>query len=58
MEFEAITMKITVRKIGRSLYVLIPTQIVKELKVTEGDEATVLVNYDERVFAYSLQEDT
>ena len=55
MPLKEFTRKITIRKTGRSLYALIPSDIANELKIRENETATILIDYEQRTIAYKLE---
>lgn len=55
LQLEAYARKVKIRKIGRSLYALIPSEIIKELKIEAGEEATIMLDYEQRILAYDFK---
>lgn len=54
MQLREYAKKIDVRRVGRSLYALIPSEVAKELHIKEGETATVLLDYEQRIIAYKF----
>lgn len=54
MQLKTYAKKIKIRKVGRSLYALIPSEIIKELNIEEGEEATIMLDYERRIVAYDF----
>ena len=57
MHLKEYTLKITIRKKGRSLYALIPSDIANELKIREEETATILLDYEQRIIAFKFEKD-
>lgn len=51
-ELKEVPLKGKVRKISRAYYLLIPSNIVKELDVKDSDEPIILLNRKDRVLAF------
>jgi len=54
LQLKAYAKRVKIRRIGRSLYALIPSEVMKELKIEEGEEATIMLDYEQRIVAYDF----